>query len=503
MIRVVTPEQMRCCDRRMIEELGIPEMLLMEHAALAVADAATRALEARPGRVLILSGAGNNGGDGLAALRILCMRGTPARALLFGDAKALKGAALENYALAQRLELSCVAVQDGSALEREWDDSCSIIIDALFGTGLSREVTGLCAAAIEKANRAEAYRIAVDIPSGVHAGTGRILGSAFRAHETVTFQMAKRGHLLYPGRGVTGTLHVAPIGYMPKEYWQEYADQLLEQDDVKALLPPRPHNSNKGDNGRALLIAGSNGLSGAAIMASCSALRGGVGLLRVAVPRGAAPAFSQLPEAMAFAASEGEDWDATSADAVRGAMRNIRAAGIGPGLGSSKYIPALVRMVLECGCPAVIDADGLNALSQNPELMNLLHPKTVLTPHALEMSRLCGLTLDEVLSDPAAVAHEAAKRWNTVVALKGATSVIASPEGTLTFNLTGNPGLAKGGSGDVLTGLVLALLSQGLPAYDAACAGAYLLGCAADRAMELLGERALLAGDVIAAIGER
>ena len=503
MIRVVTPEQMRLCDQRMIEELGIPEMLLMEHAALAVADAVTRALKDKTGHVLILCGAGNNGGDGLAAQRILSMHGVFARVLLFGDAKTLCGAAHENYALAQRLGLACVPVKDGSALEREWDNAPAVIVDALFGTGLSREVMGLHAAAIEKANHAQAYRIAVDIPSGVHAGTGKILGSAFRAHETVSFQMAKRGHLLFPGREVTGTLRIEPIGTMPREYWEAYTDQLLEPDDVEALLPPRPLGSNKGDNGRALLVAGSKGLSGAALMASCSALRGGCGLLRVAVPRGVAPAFAQLPEAMAFAASEEEDWDASSAAAVRGALKNIRAAGIGPGLGSSKYIPALLREVLECGCPTVIDADGLNALSQNPELMNLIHPKAVLTPHALEMSRLCSLTLDEVLSDPATVAHDAAKRWNAVVVLKGATSVIASPEGMLTFNVTGNPGLAKGGSGDVLTGLVLALLSQGLAAYDAARAGAYLLGIAADRAVGLLGQRALLAGDVIAAIGER
>lgn len=500
MKKVVTPKAMMECDHNLTAELHIPPEMLMETAARAVAERVLCALQKTPGGVLILCAAGNNGGDGLALLRQLTMEGRECSVLLIGDPAKFKDAAKLNYEICTACGLPVVQVSSEAELAAAWPESPAVIVDALFGTGLCRELSGVHLAAVQRANRSRAFRIAVDIPSGVHGESGRILGGAFRADETVTFQMVKRGHLLDPGREYTGRLFVAPIAPMPVWMQARYSDEWMEDPDLKAMLPKRARDSHKGKNGRALLIAGSPGFTGAAVMAAAAALRGGTGLLRVAHPRGLCGALSAVPEAMTAAASEHDDWDSSSPAEISRLLGGCDAAAVGPGLGRGGYRKEMVAAALDWGGRLVIDADGLNALASSPELFGKLHPNAILTPHPAEMARLCGNNVKDVLECPAELARKMAGEWNCVVLLKGAVSFIAEPSGRVTFNTTGNPGLAKGGSGDVLTGILLALLAQGLSAYDAARAGSYLLGAGADVAAASLAERALLARDVIGAL---
>lgn len=272
----------------------------------------------------------------------------------------------------------------------------------------------------------------------------------------------------------------------------------LTQEDIRALLPPRPADSHKGMNGRALLCVGSKRYTGAALLSSAAALRVGCGLLETAVPGAVKPAFCVLPEACCTAVNDAEGWDATAIESAVALLPGRDAIGIGCGMDAIEN-DALLRAAIATGAPLVIDADGLNCLARHPALLHTLHGNVILTPHAGEMARLLQSSVQEVLSDPKKTAAEAAKEWNCVVLLKGAATQIACAD-RAAENHTGNPGLAKGGSGDVLTGLITGLLAQGLGAFGAACAGAYLLGSSADTALTLLGNRMLLSGDVVDAV---
>jgi len=270
---------------------------------------------------------------------------------------------------------------------------------------------------------------------------------------------------------------------------------LIERNDIQKMLPTRPNNSNKGSNGRALLCAGSERYTGAALLCTGAALRTGAGLTTAAIPGALKPAFAALPEAMAIPVNNGTDWDEQGCQAAIALLPKQNAVGVGPGVGEGTILP-LIEALLISGKPAVLDADALNQMSRSPELLKQLHPNVVITPHPVEMARLCGLPVEAILTDPIETARRYAKEWHCVVLLKGATTCISNGT-TVRLNTSGNPGLAKGGSGDVLTGIITALLAQGLCAFDAASAGAFLLGASADTALELLKERMLLARDVI------
>ncbi len=277
-------------------------------------------------------------------------------------------------------------------------------------------------------------------------------------------------------------------------------DEILTYADIAALLGKRRRDCNKGDNGKGLLLAGSEGFYGAAVMAAAACLRAGIGTLKALCPSGAKEAFCALPEAMVYPV--GPNWGSADMALLRERLAEADCLAIGPGLGREERLPQIVRLVLETGKPIVVDADGLNALSRlhNDEKAALLHEKAVLTPHPGEMARLTGLSIHAIKADAAGVAAEHARRWGCTVLLKGARTAIAGPDGCVKWNETGNAGLAKGGSGDVLTGIILALLGQKLPPYGAACAGSYLLGASAEEALSLLQERALMARDVIDAL---
>ncbi len=497
MKRVLTAEAMRNLDAHIINETGTPGSVLMENAAHALFKHVLCHINSES-RVLIICGKGNNGGDGLALLRILHMNGVNASAALLCEDSELKGDAAINIRSVRNIGLPCVNVKDEGEISN-LTSANNIIVDAIFGTGLSRNVTGLPAKAIESMNKAEAYRIAVDIPSGICSDTGKVLGIAFKADATVTFQHLKRGLILFPGREYSGKLEIAPIGMNSKGYKFDKCEYCLEYDDIVRLIPKRLPDSHKGSHGRALLIAGSEGFFGASVMSARATLRAGAGLLKVVVPGEISPALFTVPEAMVNPMPEG-GWDGADMLKLDSLIDWADCIAVGPGMGRDEGVKRVVSRVLQSGKPSVLDADALNAISGDASLYEYLHPNSVLTPHAGEMARLCACSALDVKRDPVGFASMFSKRWNANLLLKGATSVICSSRGNIAYNLTGNPGLAKGGSGDVLTGIILAMMAQGLQPFEAACAGAYLLGKAADKAAETISLRAITSSDVVEAL---
>lgn len=440
--------------------------------------------------VLTVCGGGNNGGDGFALLRLLWQRGIVCAGVLFADPGKLAGDAKTNYLRALESGICFFDAVSPELLARY-----DVLVDAMFGTGLSRPITGSFAGAIQQMNASGKPIVAVDIPSGVDATVGAILGCAIFASQTVTFQFFKRGQLLFPGRGCCGELSVFPLSNEADETGETV---LFTREDAARLLPKRALDSHKGKNGRALLCVSSGAYTGAALLSTAACLRAGAGLTTAAVPGAVKPALSALPEAIAAAVNDGTDWDELACTGAIALLTQKNAVCIGCGVGAGDILP-LIAATLKSGIPTVLDADALNQMAHVPNLLKTLHDHVVLTPHPAEMARLTGEPIERILADPIETARAYAKRWNCVVLLKGATTCISDGI-QVRLNTSGNAGLAKGGSGDVLAGLITGLLAQGLSPFDAASCGAFLLGTSADTALELLRERMLLSRDVIDAI---
>ena len=492
MKRVVTAEQMRRYEQARFADGRADSLAWMERAAKGV-DALL--FSRYPGQsVLVICGGGNNGGDGFALLRLLTERGISCVCVLLASADKITGDAKTNY-----LRALDSGVRFFDACSAEIVSKYDLIVDAMFGTGLSRPIAGVYADAIAQINASGKPVVAVDIPSGVDATSGAILGSAVHANFTVTFQFYKRGQLLFPGRSCCGEVIVYPLSDEPDETEAELENvRLITREDITRLLPKRPTDSHKGKNGRALLCVGSGAYTGAALLSTAACLRAGAGLTTAAVPGAVKSAFSALPEAMAAAINDGADWDETACEQALTLLPQKNAICIGCGVGEGDILP-LIEAALATRVPLVLDADALNQLAQYQTIRTQLHENVILTPHPAEMARLCGEPTASILADPIGIAQAYAKKWNCVVLLKGATTCIS--DGTeVRLNTSGNAGLAKGGSGDVLAGLITGLLAQGIAPKDAASCGAFLLGASADVALDLLKERMLLARDVVGAI---
>ena len=489
MKRVVTARDMREYEQPRFADGRASSLDWMERAAQGVDELLKERYADK--RVLVVCGCGNNAGDGFAILRMLKNRGVTCAGVLLAEADRFAGDAKTNFLRAQ----AC-GVQFYNGLTDQWIAEYDMIIDAIFGTGLSRPLTGEILEAVRRINACGKPVAAVDMPSGVEATSGAVLGDAVCANLTVTFQFLKRGQLLFPGRAMCGEVIVQPLS---EEADAETIDvALIERTDIARLLPSRPLDSHKGKNGRALLCVGSERYTGAALLSVGAALRAGAGLTTAAAPGALKPAFSALPEAMCVPVNDKTEWDEDGCRTAIPLLAGKNAVCIGCGVGEGTILP-LVESALESGLPAVLDADALNQIARAPAMLDRLHPNVILTPHPAEMARLCGESMESILADPIETGKRFAAKWNCTVLLKGATSCISNG-GSVRLNATGNAGLAKGGSGDVLSGLITGLLAQGLGAFDAACAGAFLLGASADTALELLKERMLLARDVIGAV---
>jgi NAD(P)H-hydrate epimerase len=462
-MKAVTTAQMRALDERAIAA-GTPATELMERAGAAVACRALGMLrQAGSQSALLVAGKGNNGSDALVAARHLEAAGCRATVVA-------------------PLELNAALLKETKP---------GLIVDGLLGTGLSGDVREPYVSAIRFINESRRPVLAIDIPSGLDGDTGQPHGIAVRADVTLTIGLPKIGLLLAPES--VGTVEVADIGF-PREFVAEIpsAVELLTPGDVAALLPARRRDAHKGDFGHLLIIAGSEGYTGAPVLCAHAAARSGAGLVTLAVPREVYPIVAAQcpPEVMPRPLDRLMDWSV------------FNAVAIGPGLGQSEGVTRQVWEWLDaCRHPLVVDADGLNALARNTAILNHVNVPLVLTPHPGEMGRLISQTAATVQARRWDVAREFARNNRLTLVLKGAGTVVAANSGPLWVNLTGNPGMAKGGMGDALTGIIGALLAQGLSSFDAARAGVYVHGAAGDRAAARVGERGLLTTDLIAELG--
>jgi NAD(P)H-hydrate epimerase len=509
-MRILNAAQMREADRRTIEEVGIPSLVLMENAGrqvVAVMEVAFDNLADR--RVAILCGRGNNGGDGFVVARTLRQRNVEVSVFLVGRLADVRGDARTNLEILGRVGLPVVEI----AGELDWELHASevvghdLIVDALFGTGLKSPLSGLLETIVEDVNSSPVPVVAIDLPSGVSADTHEVIGPAIQAALTVTLCAPKIPLVLPPARNLAGDLAVADIG-IPEAVIDalEGPDlRLLTADDLRPLVQPRPRDAHKGTFGHVLVVAGSRGKTGAAHLAAVGALRSGAGLVTVATPASCQPVVASLgAEYMTEGLAETEA-GTVSAFAVDDVVRmpgTVIAAG--PGLGATDAVAAFVSGLLErANVPLVLDADALNALAGDPGRLVAREGQTVvITPHPGEMARLLGIATAEVQAHRLESARTLATTHRLFVVLKGHRTIIATPDGEAFINTTGNPGMATGGTGDVLTGMIAAWLGQlGDPAL-ACCLAVYLHGAAGDLAADDEGEISMIAGDLVQHIGD-
>ena len=515
-MQILLAEEMRALDRAAEEEIGIPGLVLMENAGRAVADAAEKLLgSCCHKKVLIFAGKGNNGGDGSGAGRWLHNRGAEVTLVLACTAEELSGSAADElqYYIACGATVLEVTDADDNLRFAEIENlalQADLLIDALLGTGFSGKMRSLfirlcgCINRVKEKNPA-CQVLAVDIPTGVNADTGETDGSAVRADATVTMALPKLGLYLYPGAEHTGAIQVADIG-MPASLLKEAAGNriLLTKEQVKALLPDRPKNAHKGSAGRVAVVAGSCGYVGAAALSSFAAVKGGAGLVSLLTPENTREILAiKLTEVMVKGLPVYNDRLVMeeAMEVVSEALEKADVLAIGPGFGVSEETGSLIREILvTTAVPCVIDADAITALKDHTELLSHMLAEKVLTPHPGEMARITGIRISEIEKNRVEVARLYAEKWQAVIVLKGAPTVIALPDGTVYLNTTGTPAMATGGSGDVLTGLIAALIGQGLTVADAAVAGVYIHGLAGELAAK--GSVGLAASELLAMIPE-
>jgi hydroxyethylthiazole kinase-like uncharacterized protein yjeF len=499
---LLTAAQMQALDRIAIEEVGIPSVVLMEVAGRAVMDATLALLAEAPGPALVLAGTGNNGGDAVVVARHLRERGVSVRVLVLGEEAQLSPDMAHQLRSAGALGVAPVFLTGADAVGavKASLQAAAVVVDGLFGTGLTRPIQGWRAEVIAAINHGDAPVVAVDIPSGVSADTGQVLGVAVEADVTVTFQCAKLGHVLHPGRAHAGDIQVVDIGIPPSRLPQVGPTaRLLDDAVLEEAFPPRDDASHKGTYGHVLVVAGAPDRPGAALLAARAAQRAGAGLVTLAsdaeTVRRLAPSLGSL---MGLTAGEGR----ISAAEVQDALSTRTALVLGPSLPPDADTAALVQAVLtRSAVPAVVDAGALAALGTDYAWLAQRRGPTVLTPHPGEMARLLGSDSQGVQADRVGAARHVARTAGCVVILKGASTVVAGPAGELSVVVRGNPGMATGGTGDVLAGVVGSLLGQGVEPLLAAQAGAHLHALAGDHAAEASGEEALVAEDVLRALG--
>ncbi len=511
MLPVLTAQQIAGVDRETIQTLGLPGAVLMETAGRCVVEAIMRCPStAGSSRPVILCGKGNNGGDGFVVARYFFDRGAEGfpRVFLCGKLADLKGDAALMSRVAVELGVQVTELAENDKLEglNGAIEKADLVVDALLGSGASGAPHGLILRVIEALGRYDGPIAALDCPSGVEMDTGQVPGAAVKADLTVTFGTEKIGHRLYPGRSYCGAVEVADIGFPAKALEAAGCNLFVsEPGDLSSLLPERRPDTHKGDYGKILVVGGSTGLTGAAVMTCESALACGAGMVTAGVPASLNEIFEKkLTEAMTRPLPDGGS-GAIQVEALDEVVAMLESdmdvLALGPGLGGApgtrEFVLKLAKLIKK---PVVIDADGLNAFESQAEVLAAIEGPVVITPHPGEMARLSGLDIKSIRRSPIQVARDFAAEHGLVVVLKGAPSVIAEPSGGAVLNPTGSAALAKAGSGDVLTGILAALLAQGLEVFDAAFCACYLHGLAGDIAARRQGERSVVAGDLTAAI---
>jgi len=491
MKRIATGKEMQAIDAYSIHEIGIPGMVLMEKASMALYEEVRRRFPDDCSRCLIVVEKGNNGGDGLALGRMLAEAGYPVDIYEIG---AISGAS-ESY-LSQK---SILEKMDIPVCEELPEEEYDVIIDGIFGVGLTREVTGIHREVIDKLNRKDAYRIAVDVPSGVDASTGKVLGTAFRADLTVTFGLSKIGLLLYPGASYAGQVIVRDIGFPKMAVDEVDPGAYTYEEGYQHLIPSRNPDSHKGTYGKVLIVAGSVNMAGAAYLSGKAAYRTGSGLVRIFTKEENRVILQTLlPEAILTTYTGLEDGVPALSEALDWADVIV----FGPGIGRGENIEWFLHLLREnAKVPVVIDADGLNEISamdhRGADFLNGFSAPVILTPHMMEMSRLCGCTVAELKEQRMAIGKEYARDNNLILVLKDSRTVITDGTERLYINTNGNSGMATGGSGDVLSGMIGGMLAAGMAPFDAAAMAVFIHGCCGDAAAEELSEACVMAEDLI------
>ncbi|HMC75610.1 MAG TPA: NAD(P)H-hydrate dehydratase [Vicinamibacterales bacterium] len=509
-MRVLNTQQMREADRQTIDDVGLPSIVLMENAgrqAVAAMEAAFEDL--LTSKVGVLCGRGNNGGDGFVVARTLAQRGIEATVFLLGSVGDVRGDARVNLEILGRVGLTVVEITTAQEWELHFSEisECDLIVDAIVGTGFHGPLTGLLETVVADVNGLGVPVVAIDLPTGVSADSHELEGEAIEASMTVTLAAPKIPLILPPADVYGGDLVIADIG-IPAAVIDELEGpwlELLTRERMRELIPARAADSHKGDFGRVLVIAGSLGRTGAAHLTALGALRSGAGLVTIATPRSCvATIAAMMPEYMTEGleetASGGIDFSAV--DRVLDLKADIIA--IGPGLGQDPSTAAFVQAIVErAGAPLVLDADALNAFTGDPErLTGRDGVDVIITPHPGEMARLLNISIEQVQADRLEHAREFAAARRVHVVLKGHRTVIAGPEGRSFVNLTGNAGMATGGTGDLLTGMIAAWFAQLLDPEGACKLAVYLHGTAGDLAEADEGEVALLPSDIAARLGD-
>lgn len=501
-MRVVTAHTMQEIDKQATNEFGVSGLQMMENAGRSCVEEIIAEFGLN-GRCVVMAGKGNNGGDGYVIARLLSQKGWSVKVIILADREQVTGDAAVNLdKLPKTITSYCTHEGQLPALHMEEIFHADVIVDALLGTGLRSDVHGVYLEAIDLINASGRPVVSVDIPSGIHGTTGRVLGEAVRAYITVTFAFAKLGHVLFPGAEHTGRLVVTEVGIPATLMDTASGYDFLNEDTMRPMLRRRDRMAHKGHFGHCLVIAGSTGKTGAAALTANSAVRAGSGLVTLATAESVHAVLEiKTTEAMTFPLPDSGSGHLTNSafPAIEKLLAGKDALAIGPGLDRRPGTYALVQNIVESvSLPLVIDADGLNALAEDITVLRRKKSKQViLTPHPGEMSRLLGTSIPDVEAIRISVAQEFARNYGIYLVLKGARTIIASPAGIAAINGSGNPGMATGGMGDVLTGIIVSLLGQGYAAWDACRLGVFLHGFAADLVAAEKGEIGLTATDVL------
>ena len=518
---VLSGKEMKAFDTRSIRGYGIPSLVLMERAALAVAEKAEEILKREQAEtVWSVCGFGNNGADGVAAARMLFLKGYDVKVLFPGrDGKGSEELEAQ-LNIVKRLGIPVMTAEELPDAEEKRSpahpfaktvtkaNACrGVILDAVFGIGLSRNVEGAYKKLIDWINRNEDMKtIAVDIPSGISSDTGEVMGDAVRADVTVTFGMKKLGQVLFPGREYCGELLVRDVGFVPESSAeQEKHVQMLDREDL-LRIPARTPDSNKGTYGKVLVMAGAKNMAGAACLSARAAYRMGAGLVKTFTPEeNRIIVQEKLPEAI-LSSYDAREAGKDPESFARKIARETEWADVivlGPGIGMEDHARLMVENVLkDAYVPIILDADALNLAAEYRELTGYFTENIIVTPHMKEMSRLTGIQIEEIKENPIRAAREFADQYGVVCVLKDAATVIAGRDGKTFVNGSGTPAMAKGGSGDVLTGVIAGLIALGLEESDAASLGVYVHGLAGEKAAKRFGVHAVLAGEIADCLSE-
>lgn len=496
-MKVSNVSEMRALDRTAIEEFGIAEELLMENAGEAAYFVLFKELGIKDRRFLVFCGVGNNGGDGFVVARKIHSNGGAVKVFVLGDQSQFKGAAKVNFDIVSRLPIEIRQLESIEAIKMEVAH-CDAIVDAIFGTGLTRDVGGLYRDAIELINESGKTVLSVDIPSGVHGDTGKVMGIAVKADYTVTFGLPKIGNMLFPGYDLGGKLYVSHISFPPSIY---NADSLKVEINPPVKLPPRDKSGHKGDFGEVLFIGGASSYFGAPYFAALSFLKAGGGYSRLAAPQSITPFIANKGSEIVFVSQKETDSGSIALENKRALLElseRMDMVVLGPGLSLEEETQQLAReLAREMSKPLLIDGDGITALCKDLQIIRERKAETILTPHLGEMSRIIKMSVREIDASKIDILQRTARELNAMIVLKGAHSLIGYPDERVFINLSGNPGMATAGSGDVLTGTIAAMFGLGLSVQDAVRKGVFIHGLAGDLAAEDKGEDGITAQDIL------